>query len=57
MIVVTIEEILTTVYCDSWKYYCNSCDTVEYIEFSAPCMGCSGSMACILKHGGAYSCW
>ena len=44
------------------RYHCDSCDTIEYIhvEFSAP-QASSGSMACILKHGGAYltgnSCW
>ena len=43
-------------------YYCDSCDTIEYIEVCAP-QASSGSMACILKHGGAYSmgnssgCW
>ena len=40
-------------YCDSWKYYCDSCDTIEYIEFSAT-QASSGSMACISKHGEAY---
>ena len=46
---VTIEDILTI----AILFNCDSCDTIEYIEFSAP-QASSGSMACILKHDGAY---
>ena len=54
---VTIEEILIIVIVLRWlevllRYYCDSCDIIEYIEFNAP-QASSGSMACILKHGGA----
>ena len=67
---IAIVVTLLQYYCDSCdtiaivvtllRYYCDSCDTIEYIEFSVP-QAFSGSMACILKHGGAYltgnSCW
>ena len=29
ILVVTIEDILN--YCDSWKYYCDSCDTIAIV--------------------------
>ena len=53
-----VEEILTIAIVGRTsvillRYHCNSCDTIEYIEFSAP-QASSGSMACVLKHGGAY---
>ena len=60
---IAIVVILLRYYCDSCdtiaivvillRYYCDSCDAIEYIEFSSP-QASSGSMACILKHGGSY---
>ena len=54
LVVVTIEEILTIAIV--LRYYCDTIAIVVIIlsiEFSAP-QASSGSMACILKHGGAY---
>ena len=55
---VTIEEILTIVFCNPIAIVVILLSTS--VEFSAP-KASSGSMACILKHGGVYltenSCW